>query len=152
MTATADRTELPVHLTRFVGREPELQALEALLRSTRLLTLTGAGGSGKTRLASELAARAGSRFDRVGFVDFSPLTDPSLVGRQAADALRVPELPGRDVADSIAMEFGQKGILVVLDNCEHLVDACAALAESLLRACPGLAIVATSREGLRVRR
>jgi predicted ATPase/DNA-binding SARP family transcriptional activator len=148
VTATAERTDLPVHLTRFVGREPELSALGSLLRGTRLLTLTGAGGSGKTRLASELAMRAGSTFERIGWVDFAPLADPLLVGRQAADALHVPELPNRGAADSIAIDIGSRSALVVFDNCEHLVDACAALAETLLRACQHLTVIATSREAL----
>jgi predicted ATPase/DNA-binding SARP family transcriptional activator len=142
--------ELPVHLTRFVGRDRELENLAALIESARLLTLTGAGGSGKTRLARELAARAAAKFARVAWVDLTPLNDETLVAEQVAAVLHARETadvtPMRMLIDSI----GAERVLIVLDNCEHLVNACAGVAESLLRACPRLTVLATSREALGV--
>jgi predicted ATPase/DNA-binding SARP family transcriptional activator len=142
--------DLPVHLTRFVGRDRELDGLAALIETTRLLTLTGAGGSGKTRLACELAAQVSDRFARVVWADLTPLNDADLVAEQVATALHARETsddtPMRMLVDAI----GANRVLVVLDNCEHLVDACAALAESMLRACPRLTVLATSREALGV--
>jgi len=94
VTATTERIELPVHLTRFVGREPELEALESLLRTTRLLTLTGAGGSGKTRLASELATRVGARYEQAVWVDFAPLADAAALDRIEPDYRAIDALIG----------------------------------------------------------
>lgn len=142
--------DLPVHLTRFVGREEELAALGHLLATTRLLTLTGAGGSGKTRLASELAARDAARFDHVTWVDLTAVTDGRMVATQCADAMHVTDRTDTSAVDALVANIGAGRHLLVLDNCEHLVEACATLAESLLRACPALTLVATSREALGV--
>ena len=142
---------LPVHLTRFIGRDRELNELTALAARSRLLTLTGAGGSGKTRLAEELAARVGASFGRVAWVDLAQLADPGLIVQQVGDALAVPQrpaVPGESAIDFLVQYMREHHVLVVLDNCEHLVDACAALVEALLRGCPRLAIIATSREAL----
>ena len=140
--------DLPVHLTRFVGRDAELSELARLLAATRLLTLTGAGGSGKTRLAREVAAHAVGDFGRIGWVELSALTDASLVVQEVATSLKVPDRIGAPLIESIIAAIGDSESLIVLDNCEHVVDSCAALAERLLRSCRQLRIVATSREAL----
>lgn len=142
--------ELPVHLTPFVGRARELQDLAELLDETRLLTLTGAGGSGKTRLARELTERAAAKFERVGWVDFASIQDAELIPQQIAAALQLPERTDVTPHERIEAAICELRTLLVLDNCEHLVDACAAIVDSLLRACPRLCILTTSREALNV--
>jgi len=141
---------LPVHLTRFIGRDRELDDLARLVARSRLVTLTGAGGSGKTRLAREVAERAASAFGRVAWVDLAPLADPGLVVQQVGDALSVPQRPGVSPLDLLVEFMCEHHVLVVLDNCEHLVEACAGLAETLLKGCPRVAVIATSREALGV--
>ena len=142
---------VPVHLTRFIGREQELHDVERLLAAgTRLLTLTGAGGSGKTRLAAEAVARGQGAYGRVAWVDVAPLADAALVAQQAAAALRVVERPGVGPVAALLAAIGVEPMLLVLDNCEHLVETCAELAETLLRGCPRLVVLATSREALGV--
>ncbi|HET7459501.1 MAG TPA: BTAD domain-containing putative transcriptional regulator [Gemmatimonadaceae bacterium] len=148
--ATPSITELPVHLTRFVGRDRELNDLARLVAAVRMLTLTGAGGSGKTRLAAETALRVAPRFARVAWVDLAPLADATLLIQQVAAALHVPERAEVSPLQGLVAAIGGDRVLVVLDNCEHIVDACAELAESLLRACPRLTLLATSREALGV--
>lgn len=143
------RGYLPVQLTSFVGRGREIAAVERLLGSTRLLTLTGAGGSGKTRLAVEVVGRVGGTYrDGVGWVELSGLSDAALLAEEVATTLGVRELPGRSATVELADALRPRHFLLGLDNCEHLVDACAALADALLRACPRLTILATSREAL----
>lgn len=142
--------ELPVHLTRFIGRDRELDDLTGLIPSARLVTLTGAGGSGKTRLAREAAERAASAFRRVTWIDLTPLTDPALLAQLVADAFHAHERVTIPPREAIVREIGADPVLLVVDNCEHLVDACAEMAEWLLRACPRVRILATSREALGV--
>jgi predicted ATPase/DNA-binding SARP family transcriptional activator len=142
--------ELPVHLTRFVGRQRELDDLTRLVAAARLVTLTGAGGSGKTRLAREAALRAAASFARIAWVDLAPLAEGDLLAQQIAGALHVRERAGASSRDLVVGAIGGEPVLLVLDNCEHLVDGCAELAEALLRACPRLTILATSREALGV--
>jgi non-specific serine/threonine protein kinase len=145
----APPTNLPAALTSFVGRERELAELAALLPTTRLLTLAGAGGVGKTRLALELARTAPSGFpDGVWLADLAPLADPLLVPQAVTTTLGIQEQAGRPLTQRLAAWLASKTALLVLDNCEHLLDACAALAEALLSACPGLSLLATSREPL----
>ena len=144
------RRVLPVPLTSFVGREAELARVAELLAGTRLLTLTGAGGGGKTRLALETARATAPYPDGVWFVELAPLAHPHLLPGAAAAALRVPEESGEVFLATLASAIGSRRTLLVLDNCEHLVDACAHLADALLRACPRLTILATSREPLNV--
>jgi non-specific serine/threonine protein kinase len=140
---------LPLELSSFVGREKELAEVERLLEDTRLLTLTGLGGCGKTRLALAVASELMERFvDGVWIVELAPLADPSLVPEAVAFTLSVSEQPGRTLTGTFSDYLGSKKVLLVLDNCEHLVKACAALAETLLRSCPELRILATSREAL----
>ncbi len=142
--------ELPAHLTRFIGRDRELDEVARLIDATRLLTLTGAGGSGKTRLAREAALRAAGAFARFAWVDLAPLTDPALLPVRVAADLHAPNRADEAPIDWIISEIGDARILLVLDNCEHLVDACAGMTDWLLRSCPRLTILATSREALGV--
>jgi non-specific serine/threonine protein kinase len=141
---------LPLPLTSFIGRQRELAEVRRLLAATRLLTLTGAGGVGKTRLAIEAAAGhvAADYPDGTWLVELAPLADPALLPQTIAAALGVREAPGRSLADSLTEYLRAKTLLLVLDNCEHLVAAAAQLAEALLRTCPSLRILATSREAL----
>src|SRR6266705_6470570 len=139
----------PAQLTSFIGRERETAAVQELLQSTRLLTLTGAGGSGKTRLALEVASRVGTQYpDGVAWVELAPLSNPELVPHHVADALGVRRDGIRSAGDALLEALREWDALLVLDNCEHLVEACARLAEALLRGCPRLRILATSREAL----
>lgn len=141
---------LPVHLTRFIGRTTELQEISRILAGTRLLTLTGAGGSGKTRLAREAAAVAAPDFMNIGWTDLAPITEPALVPQQVATALRLPDRVAESAVESLSASIRKEPTLLILDNCEHLIDACAALVERLLRECPRLTVLATSREALGV--
>ena len=143
------RHNLPVPLTSFIGREQEATEIAQLLATARLLTLTGTPGVGKTRLALEVAAKLVEQFpDGVRLVELAPLADPDLVPQAVAAALGLREQPGRTAPDTLTDALRVLRMLLVLDNCEHLVDACAGLADGLLRACPGLVILATSREPL----
>jgi len=144
-------SNLPSPLTSFIGRQREIEEARRLLANVRLLTLTGAGGSGKTRLAFQVGAAVLSEYaDGVWVVEFAPLSDPHLVPQAAATALGVPEHPGRSLTESLVDYLRARSVLLLFDNCEHLVPACASLADALLRGCPTLRILATSREGLRV--
>ena len=116
---------------------------------SRLVTLTGAGGAGKTRLGLQVAAGLlDGTGDGVWFADLAPLGDPDLVAVTVADVLGVRQEPGRPVLDTLVEAVGERSLLVVLDNCEHVIGACAKLADALLRGCPNLALLATSREPL----
>ncbi len=149
--AHRELSNLPAPLTSFVGRERELTELRKLLAQARLVTLTGPGGSGKTRLAVELSAMLVDRFtDGAWLTDLAGITDPGLVGAQVVEALGVR--PGGDlpVLDALRYRLRSADLLLVLDNCEHLADACADLADGLLASSPGLRVLATSREPLGV--
>ena len=140
---------LPLELSSFVGRAREMAEVRRLLADYRLLTLTGPGGCGKTRLALAVAAEmSGSFGDGVWLVELAPLSDPEDVGQALASVLGVREEPGRPLTQILADEVGSKDVLVVLDNCEHLVEACASLVSVLLGRCPNLRVLATSREAL----
>ena len=141
---------LPIQLTTFIGREKEIAAVSDLLQSARLLTLTGVGGAGKTRLAAEVAARAAPLFEATAWVDLASLSDPALVGQVVATTLGFREEGGRTAIETMVSRLCERSTFVILDNCEHLVDACAALAESLLKGCAGVSVLATSREALGV--
>ncbi len=143
------RHNLPAEVSSFLGRDRELGEVERLLATTRLLTLTGAPGVGKTRLALRVAALAVEEFtDGVWLVELAGLADPTLVPQAVASALGMREQPGRLLVDTLADALRPRRLLLMLDNCEHLVAACALLADGLLRACPDLVILATSREAL----
>ena len=142
--------DLPLGLSSFVGREEELAEVGRLLAGhTRLLTLTGSGGCGKTRLAVVAAGRmAGSFGDGVRMVELASVGDPAQVPRAVAVNLGVREESGRSLVGKLSEHLRGRELLLVLDNCEHLIGASAHLAEALLRSCPGLRVLATSREAL----
>lgn len=150
-TLRAGRTNLPDQLSSFLGREQELAEVCALLATHRLVTLAGAGGVGKTRLALAAAARLldGSG-DGVWLVELAPLHDPLAVPTSVAAALRVDVRPGVSTTDAIVDAVASRSLLLVLDNCEHLIGAVAELAAQIVPRCPGLVVLATSRESLGV--
>ena len=140
------RSGLPVGVAAFVGRERERSEVAALLADARVVTLTGSGGCGKTRLAMEAAGDATSRFpDGAFWVDLEAVREPGLVAPAIGAAVDVHERPGQALIDTLAEHLRARDLLVVLDNCEHLVEACAALVGGLSSACPQLHVLATSR-------
>jgi predicted ATPase/class 3 adenylate cyclase/DNA-binding CsgD family transcriptional regulator len=142
---------LSAQLTRFIGREAEITEVHRLLADNRLVTLTGAGGAGKTRLAVQVAAELLGEFPAgVWLVDLAPLTDPTVVPVAVSRTVGLPDEPGRSTIDTVIGFVADHHVLVLLDNCEHLLDACSVLIEELLRACPALIILATSREPIGV--
>jgi predicted ATPase len=142
-------SNLPQQLTSFIGRKREIAEVKRLLSTTRLLTLTGAGGCGKTRLALQVATRVQREYpDGVWFVDLAPLAESGLVPQALASALGVREQPGRDLMETLSDYLKPLKLLLVLDNCEHQVSACASLAGTLLLTCRDLYILATSRQML----
>jgi predicted ATPase/DNA-binding SARP family transcriptional activator/DNA-binding CsgD family transcriptional regulator len=142
---------LPTPLTSFVGREREMLEARRLLSMTRLLTLTGAGGSGKTRLAQEVArGLTGAYPDGTWIVEFAPLSDPALVAQAVASVLDVREHAGQPISRTLVSHLTSRQMLLILDNCEHVVEEAASLAEELLKQCSGLKVLATSREPLGV--
>ncbi|MGB9222300.1 MAG: adenylate/guanylate cyclase domain-containing protein, partial [Mycobacterium sp.] len=142
---------LPIQLTSFVGRGAQIAELSELLSTNRLVTLTGAGGAGKTRLAVEVAAALTRRMPGgVWYVDLAPITHSDVVPVAAARALGLPDDPGRSTDDTLIRFIADQRLLLVLDNCEHLLDASAALATAILKACPELRVLTTSREPIGV--
>jgi non-specific serine/threonine protein kinase len=147
------RTKLPIPLTSFVGREQDVAEIKQLLGIARLVTLTGAGGSGKTRLALQIATDLSAEecfSDGIGWVELASLTNPELVPQSVAGALGVREVPDESFYDTLTRTFRYSHLLLVLDNCEHLVAATAQLCEQLLSSCPHLKILVTSREALSI--
>ncbi len=150
-TASRRRHNLPVQLSSFVGREREMQEIERLLGRSRAITLTGPGGAGKTRLAIEAAsAQMGGYGAGAWFVDLAAVSEPELVIQAIADVFDIREQEGTPLEDLAIRHIGDQSLLIILDNCEHLVDACAAAALALLSGCPNLRVVATSRQSLRI--
>jgi predicted ATPase/class 3 adenylate cyclase len=147
----ATPNNLPQQLTSFIGRERELIEVKELLGKTRLLTLLGVGGIGKTRLSLQLAAEVIDDFpDGVWFVELAAVADARIVAQATATVLAVKEDAGRPVSEAVMKAVGGRRMLIVLDNCEHLVFACAELARDLLQASPHLKVLASSREPLRI--
>ncbi|MEY2420976.1 MAG: hypothetical protein QOI95_1043 [Acidimicrobiaceae bacterium] len=142
---------LPVQLTTFIGRVAEMAEVRELLGDHRLLTLTGSGGAGKTRLALHVAAEMSSGFpDGIRHAELAPITDPELVATTVARAFGFKDEIGRTATETIIRHAAAARALVILDNCEHLISSSASLADELLRSCPALTILATSREPLGV--
>jgi non-specific serine/threonine protein kinase len=140
---------LPRQLTSFIGREQELAEVTRLLRATCLLTLAGTGGTGKTRLALEVASGLLDRYPQgVWLADLAALADPAGVPAVVADAVGVREEAGQPLLATLVAALRSRHLLLVLDNCEHLLDACGTLVQALLRGCPQVTVLATSREGL----
>ena len=140
---------LPVQVTSFIGREREIAEVKHLLSNTHLLTLTGAGGCGKSRLALQVASDLPQDYaDGVWLAQLASLADPAFVPQTIASVLRVPEQPGRPVTETLVRALRFKSLLLVLDNCEHLLSACTELADALVPVCSTLRILVTSREPL----
>ncbi len=148
-TLDAFPNNLPAQLTSFVGRQRELADMIEKLASTRLLTLIGPGGTGKTRLSVQLGSEVLSKYpDGVWLVELAPVSDPNLVLQSVAVVLNLRERPGITLPELVISFLQAKRSLLILDNCEHLIEACARLADNLLRNCPHLKIIASSREAL----
>lgn len=148
---TSVAQHLPVYITSFVGRAWEFDELRRVIDANGLVTLTGPGGVGKTRLAIELAYQIGADFPSgTWYVDLAPITDGDVVPVAAIRALHLPDQPGRSAIDTLVSFVGDRQMLFVVDNCEHLLDATAALLSPLLSACPRIKLLATSREPIAV--
>lgn len=150
-TGGTPRNNLPFELSSFIGRDADIEAVVGLLRDARLLTLTGSGGCGKTRLALRVARRClADQPEGVWLVELAPLADAALVARAVASALGVKESPGAPLIETLAAQVATRQLLIVVDNAEHLIDACADIVAALLQRCPNLRMLVTSRERLRV--
>jgi len=144
------RDNLPRQLTRFIGRARQIAAVSQLLTAQRLVTLTGPGGCGKSRLAIEVATRLRDRFpEGVWLVELDAISAPQLIPQAVATALSIQEEPGHDLFDTLLAALSERKLLLVLDNCEHLADACAAFVQALLQR-TAVRVLATSREPLRL--
>jgi predicted ATPase/DNA-binding winged helix-turn-helix (wHTH) protein len=147
--ASRSKHNLPYQLTSFIGREQEIAQLEELVTTNRLVTLTGAGGAGKTRLAIEVASRLTDAFaDGAWLVELAALSDPRLVPQAVAQALEIKEQPARPVTETLSDYLASRKLLLVLDNVEHLLDACVHLVDEIVRRSPDITVLATSRERL----
>jgi predicted ATPase len=150
-TLSRRRDNLPIETTSFVGRRRELAEVRTLLSKARLVTVTGPGGVGKTRTTVRLAGELRRLFpDGVWMVELAPLDQPAMVVHAVAATLEVPDLPSVDPLRFLGQQLGDRRLLLVLDNCEHLLDECARTADALLRNCPQLRLLATSRQALGV--
>ena len=142
---------LPTQLTSFIGRATQIIEISRSLADDRLVTLTGAGGAGKTRLAIEVAGQMSSNFpDGIFYADLAPITHPEVVPLTVARAFGLPDQPGRSITETLLRSVRDRRLLVVLDNCEHLLEASAELVNEVLAGCPRVTILATSREPLLV--
>jgi predicted ATPase/class 3 adenylate cyclase len=151
LSPAAPRHNLPLALTELIGREAEQGEVLALLAQARLVTLTGSGGVGKTRLSLAVAAELVDQYpDGVWLVELASLAEERLVAQSVLEAVGTREEPGRQLLATLTDHLKEKRLLLVLDNCEHLVGACATLVEAVLRRCPSVRVLATSREGLEV--
>ncbi len=146
-------TNLPRQLNKFIGREQEMIEVKGLLHTTQLLTLTGVGGCGKTRLALQIGidtSGAETFTHGVWWIELADLTEPDLIPQQIASSLGIVEQAGRQLTETLSDFLQSKQLFLILDNCEHLISVCAQLVETLLRTCPSLRILATSREALNI--
>src|SRR5262245_29167819 len=150
-TEAASPSNLPADLSSFIGRERQLAEVRSLLERTRLLTLSGTGGVGKTRLARRVAADATSKYaDGIWLVELGSLRDPALVLLEVAATLGVHQRSRQSLRSTLEAALRAREVLLLLDNCEHLITACAELVEVVLRAGSGVRVLATSREALRL--
>ena len=151
VTATGGVHGFPAELTSFIGRAGPVREVAGLLAEYRLVTVTGPGGAGKTRLAGQVARRVADRFaDGAWLVELAPVRDPAQVAAVLAAALGVREQPGVPVAEAVARVLARQQLLLMLDNCEHVIGAAAELCAGLLAACDDVRVLATSREPLAV--
>lgn len=142
---------LPTQLTSFIGRGKEMQEVKTLLENNRLVTVNGSGGSGKTRLALETAAELVDQYPHgIWFIDLAPLSDPGMVLESVAAGLQIREEYGQPLMETTAARLKSRRLLLLLDNCEHVISACQELVDGLLKACPDVKILATSREILNI--
>ena len=140
---------LPVQLTNFIGRNKEMATVKSLIEEHRLVTLTGAGGCGKTRLACEVAAQLVTDFeDGVWFVDLAPVSNENRVAREISETLTITEVADKSLIDTIIERIKEQKLLIILDNCEHLIKTCAKISGQLIQSTSKLKILATSRESL----
>ena len=140
---------LPFQLTTFIGREKEIAAIKTSLNSARLVTLTGSGGTGKTRLSLEIASELLKSFPNgVWLIELAPLSAPEQIVTVLAQTFKLQETPFADLESVVVDYLRDKKLLLVLDNCEHLIAACARLVDDLLQHCAGLKVLASSREAL----
>ena len=148
-TLDSHRHNMPVQLTSFIGREKEIADVIQLLKKARMITLTGPGGTGKTRLSIQVANDVLDQYpDGAWLVELAPILDPILIPRTTAIAIGLRDEPQRPVIAMLCDYLREKKLLLLLDNCEHLIEACAELVDGLLHACPHICILATSREAL----
>src|SRR5262249_28354871 len=142
-------TNLPLQMTSFVGRDDDMDEVMEALEGARLVTLTGVGGVGKTRLAIQVAAELLPHYrDGAWLIELGPLNTPDGIPDVLATTLSVQPRQGMSTIDSVIEALRSKAVLLVLDNCEHVIGAAARIVERIVRACPEVRIVATSREGL----
>jgi non-specific serine/threonine protein kinase len=147
--AEKEKHNLPTQLTSFIGREQDIREVKTLLTEHRLVTLIGTGGGGKTRLALQIAKDLVESFkDGVWFINLAPVNEPKLVFETTADILQIIEEHGQPLLKTIGSRLKDKKLLLMLDNCEHLIQACSELVEHILRSCPDIKILTTSREQL----
>ena len=143
---------LPAQLTTFIGRKKEMETVKDLTNDHRLVTLTGAGGCGKTRLALEVAIQLVPEYENgVWFVDLAPTSDGQLVVKKITEVLGIAEVSNKSITDTLIEKLKDKKLLLILDNCEHLIKACCEIAVKLVQSIPGLKILATSREFLNIK-
>ena len=149
--AEEKKHNLPVSATSFVGRENEIKEVRNLLLKNRLVTITGSGGCGKTRLSQEIAASLLEQYkDGVWFIDLAPVTDPNLVAKEIIQVLKIQEESNKAIIDTLIENIKNRSLLILLDNCEHLIQVCAEIADKLLRSVNNLRILSTSREALNI--
>jgi predicted ATPase len=151
LSAQRQRSQLPAEVTGFIGRKAELARIVALLDTARLVTVTGPGGVGKTRVALRSAAQVAASYrDGVCLVELSGLQDPGLLAGAVADCLGLPESGPHPPGEALLGYLRERQMLLILDTCEHLIDACAAFVEGVLREAPGVTLLATSSQPLDV--